>query len=109
MRPTNWPDETLFHFRHDASQDTPPTFWAIRTPRYKYIETPDTNEVELYDLNSDPYEVQSVAGQPGYAQVQASLRDRLHALENEAPHGSDAPETSISDGIRRAREFEHVA
>ena len=55
----------LLHFRHDTSQDTPPTFWAIRTPRYKYIETPDTGEVELYDLNSDPYEVQSVAGQAG--------------------------------------------
>jgi len=96
--PTNWPDETLFHFRHDTSQDTPPTFWAIRTLRYKYIETPDSGEVELYDLNSDPYEVQSVAGQPAYAQEQANLRQRLDALRNESPHGSAAPETSISDG-----------
>ena len=96
--PTNWPDETLFHFRHDTSQDTPPTFWALRTLRYKYIETPDSGEVELYDLNSDPYEVQSVAGQPAYAQEQANLRQRLDALRNASPHGSAAPETSISDG-----------
>jgi len=88
----------LLRFRHDASQDTPPSFWAVRTQRYKYIETEGTGEVELYDLSTDPYEVQSVAGQAGYAQVQASLRQRLTALRNEQPHGTTAPETSIGAG-----------
>jgi N-acetylglucosamine-6-sulfatase len=96
--PTNWSDEVLLHFRHDTSQDTPPTFWAIRTPHFKYIETEPGGETELYDLSNDPYEVQSVAGQSAYAQTQANLRQRLEVLENASPHGSQAPETSISGG-----------
>jgi hypothetical protein len=96
--PTNWPDEVLLHFRHDTSQETPPTFWAVRTQRYKYIETVPGGDVELYDLSNDPYEVASVAGKPAYAQEQASLRQRLTGLRNASPHGSTAPETSISDG-----------
>ena len=96
--PANWPEEVLLRFKHDASQDTPPSFWAIRTQRYKYIETDGTGEVELYDLSTDPYEVQSVAGQAAFAQVQASLRQRLAAMKNTPPHGSTAPETSISEG-----------
>jgi len=96
--PANWPDAVLLRFEHDPTQDTPPSFWAIRTERYKYIETEDTGEVELYDLSTDPYEVQSVAGDPAYAQVQANLRERLAAMRNAPPHGSTAPETAISNG-----------
>ena len=57
-----------------------PTFEAIRTGRYIYAEH-DTGERELYDLQVDPYELQSVHDDPAYAKVQAALADRLHALE----------------------------
>jgi N-acetylglucosamine-6-sulfatase len=93
--PANWPGEVLLRFKHDASQDTPPSFWAVRTSRYKYIETEGTGEVELYDLSTDPDEVQNVAGRAEYAQTRARLADRLAALRSASPHGSDPPQTTI--------------
>jgi arylsulfatase A-like enzyme len=58
-----------------------PTFSAIRTERYKYAEY-DTGEKELYDLQHDPFELQSRDGAPTYAARQARLADRLHDLES---------------------------
>ncbi len=53
---------------------------AIRTPRYMYAEY-NNGESELYDLQNDPYELQSLDGAPAYASVEATLRHRLHKLE----------------------------
>jgi hypothetical protein len=41
-----------------------------------------TGEKELYDLNNDPYEVQSLHDDPDYAAVKTNLANRLHRLEN---------------------------
>jgi arylsulfatase A-like enzyme len=56
-----------------------PSFAAIRTGRFKYAEH-DTGEKELYDLHSDPFELQSRDGAPAYAAAQAELARRLHEL-----------------------------
>ena len=66
----------------------PPTFWGIRTPRYKYVETYDVMagpEIELYDLVADPYELESVADDPRYATVRSNLASRLQALRTRLP------------------------
>ena len=52
-----------------------PTFEAIRTERYMYAEH-STGEKELYDLQKDPFELQSRHNAPAYASVQAQLADR---------------------------------
>jgi arylsulfatase A-like enzyme len=57
-----------------------PNFSAIRTERYVYAEY-DTGERELYDLQRDPFELQSRHNFPPYATVRAVLAARLHKLE----------------------------
>jgi N-acetylglucosamine-6-sulfatase len=57
-----------------------PSFEAIRTQRYMYAEH-NTGEQELYDLQNDPYELQSRHADPAYAGVKAVLANRLHKLE----------------------------
>ena len=37
---------------------------------------------ELYDLQNDPYELQSLQNAPAYAPVRQALKTRLHSLEN---------------------------
>ncbi len=54
-------------------------FTAIRTLRYLYAEY-GNGEKELYDLASDPYELQSRHADPAYAPVQAQLAARLAVL-----------------------------
>jgi N-acetylglucosamine-6-sulfatase len=52
---------------------------AIRTPTYAYTRYAD-GERELYNLRSDPAELDNVAGDPAYAAVEAGLAARLAAL-----------------------------
>jgi len=48
----------------------------VRTKRYKYVfNAPDIDE--LYDLRSDPNELQNLVDHPDYRDVRTRLRDRL--------------------------------
>jgi len=66
------------------------TYTAIRNARYKYVEhTGGQNEgaVELYDLENDPFELQSQHANPAFAEVMAQLAGRLAALRDCAGKG----------------------
>jgi N-acetylglucosamine-6-sulfatase len=56
---------------------------AIRTQRYKYIHW-TRHEDELYDLESDPYEMHNLIREPSMDSVTARLRGQLGALSLEA-------------------------
>jgi N-acetylglucosamine-6-sulfatase len=58
-----------------------PSYKAIRTQRYMYAEH-GTGEKELYDLQNDPFELQSRHNAPAYASVKALLAARLDELRN---------------------------
>lgn len=52
---------------------------GVVTRRYVYAQYHD-GFVELYDLRSDPYELDNVAGEPGHRKVQQRLSSRLDDL-----------------------------
>jgi arylsulfatase A-like enzyme len=54
---------------------------AIRTPRYMYAEHP-AGESELYDLATDPFQLESRHDDPALASTRVVLEQRLHQLEN---------------------------
>jgi arylsulfatase A-like enzyme len=56
-------------------------FHGIRTQRYAYVEH-NAGARELYDLDSDPYELRNVASDPAYAKVKAKLSERLRRLNH---------------------------
>jgi arylsulfatase A-like enzyme len=66
-----------------------PRFRAIRTGRYLYAEH-GSGEKELYDLQVDPFELQSRHNVPAYASVKSDLATRLHQLQNCAGSGCRA-------------------
>lgn len=48
----------------------------VRTERYKYVYNgPDVNE--LYDLETDPAELQNLIEHPNYEQVRSNMTERL--------------------------------
>ena len=58
---------------------------GVRTDRFVYAEYLgvagyDKDDVEMYDLRRDPYELQNVAGDPGYEAERAELRRLLGRL-----------------------------
>jgi N-acetylglucosamine-6-sulfatase len=57
-------------------EDPPLNYQGVRTDRYLYANY-GTGEQELYDLRSDPFELQNQAGNPIYAPVQGALRRLL--------------------------------
>src|SRR5215211_6549623 len=75
------------------SETKEPTFKAIRTETHKYIEY-DNGDVELYDLQNDPYELESLHKSADPALVE-DLKARLEALKSCSGEGcreaEDAP------------------
>jgi N-acetylglucosamine-6-sulfatase len=63
-----------------------PSFKAIRTERFMYAEH-STGEKELYDLKTDPYELQSRDKSPAYAAIRSRLATRLQKLKTCAGAG----------------------
>jgi arylsulfatase A-like enzyme len=80
---TEWRNGALIEWLGETAvgkESLAPPFWGIRTRTYKYVEL-NTGEKELYDLVLDPYELQNVAGDPAYSQVQADLAAELKTLK----------------------------
>ncbi|MFW5977655.1 MAG: sulfatase/phosphatase domain-containing protein, partial [Halohasta sp.] len=72
--PTDWPDSVFAQYHGDEfglySQR------LVRTDRYKFVYNgPDRNE--LYDLATDPHELQNLVDHPEYADVRAEMARRL--------------------------------
>jgi arylsulfatase A-like enzyme len=61
--------------------ETYPLFNAVRTSRYLYVEH-QAGTKEFYDLQTDPYQLQSKPTNPAYAGVIANLQSKLTTLKN---------------------------
>ena len=78
--------------------------YGVRTDRYKLIYFYGIDEWELFDLETDPNEVNSVYGTPEMADIEAGLKVRLTELRAQYQVPEDTrpiPEeecTSDSDG-----------
>lgn len=71
---TNWKDEILLE-RHGTGDRR---FYGLRVPGWKYIEY-GNGDRELYDLTTDPYELENNANLPAYQTKQDELAQRLRA------------------------------
>src|SRR5215207_7044249 len=61
--------------------DTPtPTHKGVHTREHMFVEYAETAEQELYDLNADPYQLQSISRTANSEQLYSTLESRLNAL-----------------------------
>jgi arylsulfatase A-like enzyme len=60
----------------DDPEDPPTNYQGVRTDRYLYAVY-GNGEQELYDLRTDPFELQNQSGNPAYVQVQSALQRLL--------------------------------
>ncbi|MEW5985998.1 MAG: sulfatase-like hydrolase/transferase [Chloroflexota bacterium] len=78
---TTWRQELQFEWYVGGTESIlqPPTWTAVRTTEYKYVEYV-TGEKELYDLTADPYELTSQHANPNYATTLATMADLLNTM-----------------------------
>ena len=73
-----WREQVFYeYYWEDAFPQTPSVF-GIRTDRYKYIFNHGVWGInELYDLQSDPHEVNNLIRDPAYRDLSRKLRDEM--------------------------------
>ncbi len=85
--PADWRKSHYYqYYEFEANQRTPHMVRrhrGVRTDRYKLIHFYNLGEWELYDLQRDPAEMNSVYGDPAYAEVQAKMTAELERLATE--------------------------
>ena len=91
--PSDWRDAIYYQYFEYPGWHMVRRHYGIRTATHKLIHYYEIGEWELFDLVADPDELQSVHGDPGYADVQAALEARLGELrvEYEAPDEDPVP------------------
>jgi arylsulfatase A-like enzyme len=83
-KPILWRKDWLYEYYEYPGFENVHPCRGVRTDRYKLIHYfTDPQEWELYDLKTDPDEMNNLYGKPDYEQLTAQLKDRLAALRRE--------------------------
>jgi arylsulfatase A-like enzyme len=78
--PDEWRNSIYYHYYESMLHHGVPEHYGVATHRYKLIHYPETDEWELFDLETDPRELRSRHGDPAYADVQQDLLAELGRL-----------------------------
>jgi len=80
----SWRKDWLYEYYEYPGFENVRPCRGVRTDRYKLIHFfIEPQEFELYDLHSDPDEMNNLYGKPEYAELTAHLKERLAALRAE--------------------------
>lgn len=88
---TGWRRSFLFeYFVDDAYPYAGPTMLAVRTDRYKLVDSFLEDDIdELYDLQEDPGEMRNLIAEPLYDSLRQALRTELERLKVELKFNPD--------------------
>ncbi len=79
----NFRDAVYYHYYDYPAFHMVKKMYGIRTNRYKLIHVyDDVDEWELYDLKTDPQELNNRINDKAYDNIEAELRTQLKALQN---------------------------
>jgi arylsulfatase A-like enzyme/lysophospholipase L1-like esterase len=74
--PADWRDAIYYAYYENAAVHQVAVHDGVRTDRYKAFFFPRTREWQLFDLDQDPQELQSLHDDPEYALILAGLQRR---------------------------------
>ena len=92
--PDDWRDSFYYQYYEHPGVHNVHRHFGVRGESHKLIYFPTLDEWELYDLEKDPDELNSVYGDPAYTSVTANLKDEITRLrELYAVPVDDRPDT----------------
>jgi len=81
---TDWRKDFLYEYYEYPGPHSGRMNRGIRTERWKYIHYfKEPQEFELYDLKTDPHEMNNLIHEPGYRELIEKLRKRMEDLRKE--------------------------
>ena len=82
--PDSWRDALYYHFYEYPAEHMVKRHYGVRTERYKLIHFyNDIDHWELYDLQTDPSELDNLYGRPGYEDITEDLKCRMQHLQEQ--------------------------
>lgn len=101
--PDDWRKSVYYHYYEFPGPHSVARHYGVRTDRYKLIHFYELGEWELFDLEKDPHELQSVYADPSYATTVSELKTELarlrqHYQDDGAVVKFDAPQTNAGKG-----------
>ena len=82
--PAAWRDAIYYHYYEFPNEHGTKKHYGIRTDRYKLIHFyEDIDDWELFDLETDPHEMQNLIDQPEQRDRIRDLRQRLEQLQEQ--------------------------
>lgn len=74
-KPAGWRDSIYYAYWENPGIHNVPRHDGVRNQRYKIFYLPQSKEWQLYDLEKDPKEMNSVHDEPDYADVLAEMKE----------------------------------
>ena len=99
--PDDWRDAVYYHYYEFPRPHHVHPHDGVRTERYKLIHYYTLGQWELFDLERDPGELESVYDDPDYAEVQERLKRRLKELRRQYDVPELGDEAAGATGGRR--------
>ena len=91
--PNDWPKSFYYHYYEFPGGHSVARHYGVRTDRYKLIHFYQNKEWELFDLERDPNELNSVYDESEYAKIRKELETELDRLRKhyKVPEQDPAP------------------
>lgn len=82
--PKDWRKSLYYHYYEFPAEHMVKRHFGVRTDRYKLIHFyNDIDEWELFDLQTDPHEMNNLYGKAGYENVTKELKTELKKLQEQ--------------------------
>jgi len=81
-KPEGWREAIYYYYSGERTHEVA-KHDGVRSDRYKLMWFPDTKEWNLFDLEKDPQEMKSLAGDPEYSEVLAKMKGLYGELRSQ--------------------------